>query len=68
MANSIELESVIYGRLRALQRAESQLQSQFEQLHRAPRKVRAGFVSSLAELKIKAAKLERFLDIVDQPR
>jgi len=68
MATSIELESVIYGRLRALQRAESQLQSQFEQLHRAPRKARAGFVSSLAELKMQAAKLERFLELVDYPR
>jgi hypothetical protein len=68
MATSIELEPVIYGRLRALRRAESQLQSQFERLHRAPNKTRAGFVSSLADLKMQAARLERFLDIIDQPR
>jgi hypothetical protein len=68
MATSIELEPVIYGRLRALRRAESQLQSQFETLHAASSKHRAGFVSSLAELKIQAARLERFLEIIDQPR
>jgi hypothetical protein len=68
MATSIELEPVIYGRLRALRRAESQLKSQFDTLHRAPSKSRAGFVSSLTELKIQAARLERFLDIIDQPR
>jgi hypothetical protein len=68
MATSIELEPVIYGRLRALRRAELQLKSQFETLHSAPSNKRAGFVSSLAELKIQAARLERFLDIVDQPR
>ena len=68
MATSLELEPVIYGRLRALRRAESQLKSQFDTLHSAPSKNRAGFVSSLAELKIQAARLERFLDIIDQPR
>jgi|HubBroStandDraft_4_1064222.scaffolds.fasta_scaffold2667934_2 hypothetical protein len=68
MATSIELEPVIYGRLQALRRAESQLTSQFERLHSAPSKARAGFVSSLAELKMQAARLERFLDIIDQPR
>ena len=65
MATTFELEPVIYGRLRALRKAESRLESQFETLHSASSKTRAGFLSSLAELKMQAARLERFLEVMD---
>jgi hypothetical protein len=66
MAINIELDPVIYGRLRALRKAESQLTSQFETLQAAPRKNRVGFVRSLAQLQVEAARFERLLDQVEQ--
>jgi hypothetical protein len=66
MAINLELEPVIYGRLRALRKAESKLSSQFETLQAAPSKTRVGFVRSLAQLKAEAARFERLLEAAEQ--